>query len=65
MKKTEERIEALETRSAEIDELFGDETIATDLARVTELSREKDGIGAELETLYAKWEELSSADPLQ
>ena len=62
IKKTEERIEELETRASEIDTLFGDERIATDLGKVTELSREKDGISAELETLYAKWEELTSAD---
>ena len=62
IKRTEERIEALETRTSEIDSLFGDELIATDLAKVTELSREKDGITAELESLYAKWEELTSAE---
>lgn len=62
IKKTEERIEELETRVSEIDTLFGDERIATDLGKVTELSREKDGISAELETLYAKWEELASAE---
>ena len=62
IKKTEERIEELETRASEIDTLFGDERIATDLGKVTELSREKDGITAELESLYAKWEELTSAE---
>jgi glycosyltransferase EpsJ len=47
-----------------IDALFGDERIATDLEKVTALSREKDEISAELETCYAKWEELTSSEPL-
>ncbi len=59
IRKTEERIEALETRTAEIDSLFADESVATDLAKVTELSREKDELAAELAGLYAKWEELT------
>ncbi len=58
IKKTEERIEVLETRSAEIDTLFEDESIATDLEQVTALSREKDEIRAELEALYQKWDGL-------
>ena len=64
VKKLEEQIEALEERSAGIDALFGDERIATDLEKVTALSREKDEISAELETCYAKWEELTSSEPL-
>lgn len=59
LKKTEDRIEALEDRCRDIDGLFADESIARDLSRVTELSREKDGLQEELSLLYQKWEELT------
>ncbi len=59
LKKTEDRIEALEGRCRDIDGLFADESIARDLSRVTELSREKDGLQEELSLLYQKWEELT------
>ncbi len=58
IRKTEERIEVLETRNSEIDTLFEDESVATDLEQVTALSREKDEIRAELEALYQKWDGL-------
>ena len=60
LKRTESSIEELEARSAQIDALFEDEAIATDLERVTGLSKEKEAIAAKLNELYAKWEELSS-----
>ena len=59
IRKTEQRIEALEARNEEIDQLFADESIATDLAKVTVLTQEKNEIRDELDSLYQKWEELT------
>ncbi len=59
LKKTEERINELETRSAEIDALMTQEEIFTDVQKCTELSQEKADLLAELDSLYEKWEELS------
>ncbi|MGN0256070.1 MAG: ABC-F family ATP-binding cassette domain-containing protein [Chordicoccus sp.] len=58
LKKTEARIETLETESSEIDAKFSDPAIATDVAKLTKLSERKDEIEKELEDLYARWEEL-------
>ncbi|MEE8826594.1 MAG: ABC-F family ATP-binding cassette domain-containing protein [Eubacteriales bacterium] len=58
LKKTEARIETLETESSEIDAKFSDPAIATDVAELTKLSERKDEIEKELEDLYARWEEL-------
>jgi len=59
LKKTEDRIHALETRDAEIDELMGREDIFTDVAKCMELTTEKAGIAEELENLYELWETLA------
>lgn len=59
LKKTEERIHALETRDSEIDGLMEQEEIFTDMAKCMELSTEKARIAEELETLYEVWEELA------
>lgn len=59
LKRVETRIEELETRDKEIDELLTREEIFTDVGKVTELSREKEEIQAELEGLYESWEMLS------
>ena len=59
LKKTEQRIEELETRDKEIDETLVLPDVCTDVAKCTELSREKDAIQKELEELYEKWEELA------
>ncbi len=59
LKKCEERIEALETRNEEIDTLMASPEICTDVARLQELNREKEGNEAELSELYEKWEALS------
>ena len=58
LKKTEARIEALETESSEIDAKFSDPAIATDVAELTKLSKRKDEVEQELEDLYTRWEEL-------
>ena len=59
LKKCEERIETLETRNEEIDTLMASPEVCTDVARLQELNREKEGNEAELAELYEKWEELS------
>ena len=59
LKKCEDRIEALENRNAEIDELMAAPDVCTDVAKLQELSKEKEGNEAELAGLYEKWEGLS------
>ena len=59
LKKVESRIEELETRDKEIDELLVKEEVFTNVAEVTKLSKEKDAIQTELEGLYEEWETLS------
>ena len=59
LKKVEARIEELETRDKEIDETLVLPDVCTNVARCTELSREKEAVLEELETLYEKWEELA------
>ncbi len=59
LKKTEERIAALEERDGEIDQLLALEENFTDLDKVSKLTSEKAQIAEELEELYACWEELA------
>ena len=59
LKKTEQRIEELETRDKEIDETLVLPDVCTNVGRCAELSREKDKIQAKLEELYEKWETLA------
>lgn len=59
LKKVEERIAVLEERDKEIDELLSQPEVGTDVARCTELSREKAAILEELDRLYEAWEELA------
>lgn len=59
LKKTEDRIAALEQRSTEIDEAMTQEEIYTSSVKCQELSKEKADIEAELETLYETWEALA------
>ena len=58
LKRVEARIEELETRDKEINELLIQEDVFTDAAKVTELSREKEGLQIELDGLYGEWERL-------
>ncbi len=60
LKRTEERIEVLENRDAEIDSLMAQPDVCTNVARLQELSREKESIRAELDTLMERWEALES-----
>lgn len=58
-KKTEAEIEALETRQTEIDAEMASPDICTNVAKLTELSREKETLEAKLSSLYETWELLS------
>lgn len=62
LKKCEETIETLEAKSAALDEEMTRPEIATNSAKLQEIAREKVDIEAELETLYARWEELSETE---
>ena len=59
LKKTELRIEELETRDKEIDETLVLPDVCTNVGRCAELSREKEKIRQELEELYEIWETLA------
>lgn len=59
LKRAEARIEELETKDKEIDDLLAKEEIFTNVAEVTRLSKEKEAIQNELESLYEEWELLS------
>ena len=59
LKKTEQRIELLETRNEEIDELMTHEDVYSNSVKCQELAVEKSGNEEELEELYEKWEELA------
>ncbi len=57
-KRTEERIEEIETRIREIEEAYLDPAVATDVEAMTVLSAEQAGLSEELEDLYLRWEDL-------
>lgn len=59
LKKCEERIEKLENRKQELDEEMAKPDVATNVARLQEISKEQEGIEAELSGLYEMWEELA------
>ncbi len=60
LKRLEERIEELERRDAEIDGEMTRPEICTNVARLQELSKEKNSIAAELDQLMEQWEILES-----
>lgn len=62
LKRTEERIEALEQRDGEIDIQMARPEICTNVAKLQELSKEKEQIAAELEQLMERWEELEAGE---
>ncbi|MDE6620103.1 MAG: ABC-F family ATP-binding cassette domain-containing protein [Lachnospiraceae bacterium] len=62
LKKCEEKIEALEAKNAALDEEMTKPEIATNPVKLQEIAADKESIEAELETLYAKWEELSETE---
>ena len=59
LKKLEEQIEALETRTQELDEELCQQSVATNAARCMELAKEKEEIQEQLSTLYEQWEQLA------
>lgn len=59
LKRTEEQIQALETRDAEIDALLSSPEVYRSVSRCIELNKEKTEIAQQLETLYEAWEELA------
>lgn len=59
LKKCEESIEQLEQRNSEIDLLMASPEVCTDIARLQELSKEKEENDSKLNDLYEKWELLS------
>lgn len=59
LKKCEDTIEMLEKRNEEIDLKMTEPDICTNVAKLQELSKEKENNDAELEALYEKWELLS------
>lgn len=59
LKKCEESIENLEQRNTQIDLLMASPEVCTDVARLQELTREKETNETALNELYEKWEQLS------
>ena len=56
----EARIEEIENRISDIDNEFMQEDVATNSAKLNELTNEKNGLSDELSGLYDRWEELES-----
>ena len=59
LKKCEDKIAQLEDRSQEIGRLMSNPEIATQAARLQELTTEQADILKELEQLYLEWEVLA------
>lgn len=59
LKKVEKEIEDLEIRDSEINELMTSPEVCTNVAKLQELSKEKEEISGKLAKLYENWEELS------
>lgn len=61
LRKCEERIEQLETRNGEIEAQMASPEVCTNVAKLQELSKEKDENDNVLADLYEQWELLSEA----
>ena len=61
LRKCEEEITALEERDALLDEEMSLPENATNVARLQEITKEKEEIASKLEALYEKWETLESS----
>lgn len=57
--KVEEQIKKYEDRLNELDELIADETVATNSAKLNEISKEQNEISEKLDDLMQEWEVLS------
>lgn len=62
LKRCEERITMLEQREKEIDTEMSDPLVATDVAALSGLTKEKEEIAEELLSLMEEWEALSESD---
>ncbi len=60
LKKCEDRIAVLEQRISEIDEEMATPEVATNVARLQELSKEQSSLSEELEQKYEEWEAMQS-----
>jgi ATPase subunit of ABC transporter with duplicated ATPase domains len=58
IRKVEARIEELEEKSAALDAALSDPDIAGDYERLLPLSRDKEALQKEIETLFERWESL-------
>lgn len=63
LKKTEDGIQQLEQRLNEIDELILRPEVATDAAKLTELTGERERLDQDLAALYEAWETLAEDAP--
>ncbi len=61
LKKCEEEITALEERDAFLDEEMSLPENATNVAKLQEITKEKEEIASKLEALYEKWETLETS----
>ncbi|MBR5800206.1 MAG: ATP-binding cassette domain-containing protein [Lachnospiraceae bacterium] len=61
LRKCEEEITALEERDAFLDEEMALPENATNVARLQEITKEKEEIASKLEVLYEKWETLETS----
>lgn len=61
LKKTEDEIAALESRSQELDQLLIQQEVCSNVSKLMDLHKEKEAIDKKLETLYARWEALAEA----
>ncbi len=59
LKRTEDRIAAVEKRIEELDNMYADPSISSDTARLMEIHTEKESLSTELDELYDKWGELT------
>ncbi|MCR5145685.1 MAG: ABC-F family ATP-binding cassette domain-containing protein [Lachnospiraceae bacterium] len=56
----EKRIEEIEAENQEIDSMFAQDEVATNSAKLNELTTRQNALNDELEKLYDKWEELEA-----
>lgn len=59
IRKCEEQIEHLENRNSQIDALMASPDVCTDVAKLQELSKERENNDSQLTDLYEEWELLS------
>ncbi len=59
LKKTEDEIASLEQRDQEIDEQLMQPEVASDVGKLMEFHKEKEGIAERLSVLYELWETLA------